>query len=159
MSLVLKLGNEMKEFFFKEFLLGNFSDPAILGMPDLQNLGLAIDFENVVVTKGDLWLPVCDVQNKMLGRKVLVKRTFVPPPKQQVILQAEVEGLNDEPVYAINPVLLQINNTLLSDYGILPGRSVHDSTDNGVPVMLYNANNLEVELPSNVVLVEFEGLD
>ena len=95
----------------------------------------------------------------MLGRKVLVKRTVVLPPKQQVILQAEVEGLNDEPVYAINPVLLQINSTLLSDYGILPARSVHDSTNNGVPVMLYNANNFQVELPSNVVLGEFEGLD
>ena len=48
LSLVLKLGNEMKEL---DFLLGNFSDPAIFGMPDLQNLGLSIDFENVVVTK------------------------------------------------------------------------------------------------------------
>ena len=53
-KMALKLGNEMVEL---EFLLGHFSDQAILGMPDLQKLKLSIDFENVVVTKGDLWLP------------------------------------------------------------------------------------------------------
>ena len=43
-----------------EFLVGRWSDQAILGMRELHMLGLSINFDGMVVTKDDWWIPTND---------------------------------------------------------------------------------------------------
>ena len=51
-TLPLKIGGTWHEI---AFLVGNYTDSAILGMQDLQALGLTIDFEGMVVEKEGKW--------------------------------------------------------------------------------------------------------
>ena len=43
-----------------DFLFGSFTDEAILGINDLQLLGLEIDFKNMILHKGDTLIPTED---------------------------------------------------------------------------------------------------
>ena len=56
-----------------DFLLGEYSDEAILGMSDISKLELKIDFSKLlVIHAGKWWLPVHDIQQTLIGRKVEV---------------------------------------------------------------------------------------
>ena len=122
------------------FLLGSYSDEAILGMNDLK-----IDFDKMLVTKGNLWIPVVDVQCNLVGRKVLVRRSVTVPKRTQVIYQAQVEGLSDKMVESSSVVMMKAENSLLGNLGVLPGKTLHTNTiEGGIPVLLYNPTDEDV---------------
>ena len=71
-ALNLKVGNRKKRV---SFLIGNFTDEAILGMNDLHTLDFLIDFCTITVLKGDLAIPVQDIYCNSATRKVVVRKS------------------------------------------------------------------------------------
>ena len=57
--LALKIGKDVQNV---EFLVGNFTDDAILGLKDLKGLGLVVDFKTSILTKDNYWIPTVDVE-------------------------------------------------------------------------------------------------
>ena len=88
-SMKLKVGQTVRNV---DFLLGKYSDDAILGMKDLQSIGLSVNFETMQVTKGQIWIPCVDVNYSLVGRKVVVRRSVVLPARSQAIFQAESQS-------------------------------------------------------------------
>ena len=114
------------------FLIGNYSDDAIMGMDDMRRLGLTINAGNMLVSVGDKWLPVHDGQNTLIGRKVLVRRTTIIPAKTQVLVPAYIEDYEQQFILPNKPVLLNTNDNIIGDFGVLPARSIHQEPDREV---------------------------
>ena len=55
-----------------DFLLGRYSDQAMLGMNDLMKFSLEMNFKSMLISAGDLWIPVHDIANTSIGRKAEV---------------------------------------------------------------------------------------
>ena len=79
-----------------------------VGMNDIHALSLTIDFQNMLVSKDEFWLPVHDIQNSLVGHKVIVRKTTVIPRKSQRILSAYVEGTDDKFVFCIECTILNV---------------------------------------------------
>ena len=58
-----------------EFLVGEFSDEAILGITDLQRLGLTIQFADMKVSKGNICIPVHDLHCNNLSNKLYLRKS------------------------------------------------------------------------------------
>ena len=142
-----------------EFLLGKYTDDAILGMKDIHNLGLNIDFHKMIVKQGKNWLPVHDTKNNLVGRKVVVRRNVIIPPRCQFLVQADIEGLCKETTVSENTLMLETNNNVFSELGILPAKSMHQVVDDGLPVLLYNPSEDEVELWPDLELGELTEVE
>ena len=150
-TMTLQVGGTTKEV---DFLLGKYSDEAILGINDLQSLGICIDFENFKVSKGSYWIPCVDVQSTLVGRKVVVRRSVILPGRSQAIFQAEVEGLENKITDCPTPVMLQPNKSMASELGILPAKGIYQLVNEGIPVMMYNPNEEDVELVLGTIIGE-----
>ena len=86
--LPLQIGDQMIHV---DFLLGSYTDDAILWMANITRLSLNIDFANLLVSQYDKWwLPVHDVQQTLLaiGHKVMVRKATVIPGNSQLVLPA-----------------------------------------------------------------------
>ena len=70
----------------------------------------------------------------------------------QLLLKAEVEGFSDKTACSENPLMLETNGNVFSEYGILPAKTMHQTIDDGVSVLLYNPCQEEVELCLELVL-------
>ena len=88
-----------------DFLMGSNVDKTILGLNDIRDLDLTVNFRQMLVTIGDDYLPVHDVQSNLIGRKVFVRKSTVIPLKPQAILPTHVEDLENKLVIAENPVM------------------------------------------------------
>ena len=104
--LPLKIGDTWHDIFF---LVGRYSDSAILGMRDLQKLGISIDFEGMVVVKEDQWIPTCDPMGRWVSRQATVKKATVVPARTQCVVEVQVAerpvpGLQyNSPAYLLEP--------------------------------------------------------
>jgi hypothetical protein len=158
-TLNLKIGDQVRSV---EFLLGHYSDEAILGMTDLQRMGLAIDFRTMLVTQGDLWIPVSDSNSNLVGRKVIVRRSVVIPKRTQLVYPARIEGMDDELVTSdeeSETVMLEAAQSFCEEYGILPGKTLHQNIQCDIPVLLYNPSDENVVIHSGDVIGELKGVD
>jgi len=156
-ELPLCIDGQMKSI---KFLLGNFCDEAILGMDDLRALGLSIDFQKMLVTSGKLWFPVVDRQDSLVGRKVLVRRSVVVPKRTQVVCQANIEGIDDNKrITSEGLVMVQGDKAFVNDFGVVPAKTLHQHVDQGIPILLYNPNDEDVEISSNAVIGELKGVE
>ena len=140
-----------------KFLVGNYSDEAILGMYDIAKLGLRIDFQKMLVAKDDMWIPVVDISCHMVGRKVVIRRSVVVPGRTQVICAAEIEGIsgcsNAEVIESPNILVMQGENSLWNDFGVLAAKTLHQEVwHDSIPVLLYNAGDEDVELEQEMVI-------
>ena len=152
----VQVGNKVSQI---DFLLGKYTDQAILGMNNIHDLALKIDFENMLVTQGDYYFPVHDIRDSLVGRKVIVRRTVVIPPRTQQIVQASVENLENKFVFSEQPAILETNCNLVTEVGIIPAKSVHQDIDESIPVMLYNPHDVEITLPDDMVVGELADVD
>ena len=138
-----------------DFLLGDYTDEAILGMADITKLSLSIDFSNLLVTQGENWLPIHDVQQCLIGRKVLVRKTVVIPAQSQMVLPAYVENLDCQFAFHDSPVMLETNTKLTSKSGIIPIESLHQEIDESIPVMVFNTSERSVKITGDTILGKF----
>ena len=155
-SMDIEIGGTVKTI---DFLLGKYSDEAILGMKDLQALGLTINFDKMLVTAGNSWVPVVDSQNKVVGRKVVVRRSIVVPSRSQMLIQAEVDGLCLKTFNSPCSLMLQPSSSVLNDFGIVPAKSLHSKIENTIPVLLYNPNNEDIIIGPDVVLGSLDEVE
>ena len=157
-SFPLKLGEEWHKI---EFLVGRWSDPALLGMRELQSLGLKIDFKGMVVTKENSWIPTHDRSGTWTARRVELQKAAVIPPRSQLVVEGcvrEPASMKDE--YKPPVCLLEPNPTMVEHYGVMPAWSLHKSDQETVPVMIENALEEAIELPAKTIvgmLVDPEG--
>ena len=134
-----------------EFLVGNFSDEAILGMTDLRKLGLTIDFTYSKVSKGEYCIPVHDMDNHQLSTQVILQSTVTVPPKSEYQVMGQVRS-RDIRELPRGPVMLQPVWSVMQKYGILTGKSLHNADQNQVPVLLFNSNEDSVVLDSGTTI-------
>ena len=153
----LQVGNETT---YIDFLLGEYTDDAILGMADITKLSLNIDFANLLVTQSDKWwFPVHDIQETLIGRKVLVRKATVVPARSQMIVPAYVEDLENDFVFATKPAMLERNDNMITEFGIAPAYSLHQEVDRDISVMVYNSNETDCEIHDDAVLGKFTEVD
>ena len=137
-------------------LLGNFSDEAIIGLNDMHHLNLKTDFTNLMVThKDNVWLPIHDVHDNLIGRKVLVRKSVMIPANSKMEISTYVENCKDQSVFNDKPVLLLPDEDTIDKYGIGPAKSVYQYTDPNTPVLVFNTSNTPVELPCDAVIGTF----
>ena len=134
------------------FLVGNYTDEAILGMRDLQNLGLSIDFEGMIVAKGGQWIPTQDVAGNWVSRQVKVRKSVVVPARTQVILEASViadhkSDSKNSPAYLMEP-----EPSVAEELGVLPAWGLHAACSDTVPVVIHNPLDSSVTLEPDTVL-------
>ena len=134
-----------------DFLIGSFTDEAILGINDLQLLGLEIDFKNMILHKGDTLIPTEDSCSVPLSCKVYTKHTVALPPGKISTIWANVkrEGVSD---HVNSPMMLQSVRSIVHKHGIIPAKSLHNASDNQVPVSLFNPNEDTVVIDPNETL-------
>ena len=150
----IQIGDNISQI---DFLLGDYTDEAILGMSDITKLSLSIDFSNLLVTQGENWLPIHDVQQCLVGRKVLVRKTTVIPAHSRIVLQAYVENMGRQCAYTENPILLETK--IASDTGIIPVDSLHQEIDENIPVMVFNTSDKCSEITCDTILGHFVETD
>ena len=142
-----------------EFLLGHFTDEGIIGLNDIHYLNLNVNFKNMLVSHGDYWLPIHDLYNSLIGRKVLVRKTVVIPAKSRMIVPGYVDKCADQFIYNEQPVLLEANDDLIDNYGVGPANSVFQCCEPEMPIMVFNAKEEPVELCSDMVMGELTEID
>ena len=153
----LEIGSEVRQV---AFLLGTYSDEVILGMSDLRAFGFKIDFDKMLVTKDDIWIPVMDSQSNPVGRSVIVRRTCVIPARTQILYNANVQGLGNSMVESSIPMILDTNEQMISEFGILPAKALYQEIDEGsVPVLLYNPEDEDKVLEPGLEIGKFEEVD
>ena len=153
-QLPLKLGAAWHTM---EFLVGRWSDQAILGMAELQALGLAIDFEGMVVTKRDHIIPIQDHQGLWVSRRVLVRRTTIIPAASQGVVEACVEPGADLPRGKV--VVVDPDGSLYEVPEVVPLSSIHEWRGETFPVIIQNNSEVEVELNVDLVLGQLKSLE
>ena len=142
-----------------DFLVGNFSDEAMLGLNDIKRLGLTINAGEMLVTIDDRWLPIHDIHCNLIGRKVLVRRSVVIPPRTQMIIPAYVEKHENEFIFPERPMILDTNKNIIGEMGIFPAKSVHQEIDPEIPVMMYNPQDKSVKIDSDLVVGRLSEID
>ena len=150
-TLNLKVGHTKERV---SFLVGNFTDEAILGMNDLHTLGFQIDFSTMTVLKGDLAIPVQDIYCNSVTRKVVVRKSVTLAPRTESIIEAHVvnnETSKCDSEAHIN-LMLEPVKSLLSKKCVLPAKSIHSTGQENIPVLLYNPNADTVTLEENTVV-------
>ena len=109
-------------------------------MADITKLSLTIDFAHLLVTQDQLWLPIHDIQSSLIGRKVLVRRSVVIPANTQMVLPAYVEDSKHDFLFSEDPLMLEVNKNIISEFGVVPAKSLYQEFENEIPVLLYNTN-------------------
>ena len=155
-TMPLQIGDDIHH---TDFILGNYTDEAIIGMNDIRALALTIDFQRMLVTKSDLWLPIHDVNSTLIGRKVVVRKSVVVPRRSQHIISASVEGAEDEFIFSDTPVVLEADQDLMNYCGVIPAKSVHQFIEPELPVMVYNGTEDDITFSSDTVLGCFGEVD
>ena len=118
-----------------DFLVGDFTDEAIIGIKDLQKIGLEINFQNMTVTKDDKDIPVHDSFNRHLSSRVFVKHvTCLPPIQISIYIYKNHEVGDDQSL-----VMLQSVRSIVQKHGVLPAKSLHKQNQNCIPVSIYNS--------------------
>ena len=136
-----------------EFVVGDFSDMAILGMVDLQQLGFRLDFQSLTLWKGGLNIPVVDVRHNPLSRKVIVGESLVLPARKECIIKGHImnRGQQESDIFK-GTFMLENVQSLMREPGLVVGRTVHCTTDNWIPVVMYNPqDNPVVVTPKTVI--------
>ena len=125
-----------------EFLVGNFTDAAILGIVDLQKLGLVLDFQSLTLWKGGSNIPLVDFKHVPLARKVIVSNSQVIPARRESLIEGHVVGRNNFGKY-MNESAFMLENvqSFMRDFGLIVGRTVHQDTHGMVPVLVYNPHD------------------
>jgi len=111
------------------------------------------------VTKCQIWIPFVDVNYSLVGRKVVVRRSVVLPARSQAIFQADVEGEKGRFLEGETTLMLQGNSAMINELGILPAKSLHRQVDDGIPVMMYNPNDDDIELAPETIIGELSELN
>ena len=150
-KLSLKVGETTKTV---SFLVGNFTDEAILGMCDLHTLGIQIDFSTMTVCKGDWIIPVQDVHCNPICRKVVVKKSVTLSPRTENLIEAYVISNSEKTKVRGNNVSLMLEpvESLLTEKCVLPAKSIHNDGQEKIPVLVYNPNADTVTLEDNTVV-------
>ena len=140
-----------EEIYNVPFIVGHFSDPAILGMSELKALGLSIDFEKMQVSKSGLIVPTVDVHCKWVSRKVVIRKACVIPARSQMLLEAYVDCAQQD-IEVDKPLVMEPEMMVFEEYGILPACSLHNLKNNCISVLVQNPLDLEVSLDSEMTL-------
>jgi hypothetical protein len=82
-ELNIKLGHITKVV---NFIIGNFSDQAILGMADLLKLDFTVDFKNLQVTTPEYSIPIYDISHLPISRKVVSDKDYELFPRKQTVM-------------------------------------------------------------------------
>ena len=127
-----------------DFLVGDFTDEAIIGIKDLQKIGFEINFQNMTVIKDDKDIPVHDSFNRHLSSRVFVKHITCLPPRQTSIVwgQVKTHEVGDDQ----SLVMLQSVRSIVHKHGVLPAKSLHKQNQNCIPVSIYNSTEATVVL-------------
>ena len=156
-TIPLKLGTNYTEI---DFIVGNFSDQAILGMVDLQMLEIKIDFEQLSVKTNTYWIPIHDVKHTPIARKVVVNKSFVLPPHTQTIVSGIVKERSIQcKARGDMPVMLEASHSVMAKQHVIPAKSIHYVDSNEIPVMLYNPTDDTVVLEPDTVIGVLVGID
>ena len=149
-SIPLKIGGAWHS---ANFLVGSWSDPAILGMAELQSLGLSIDFEGMVVTKNDHWIPTHDQGGRWVSRKVFVRKSTVIPAQSQSIVEGRVTASQTKTEMETSVVsMLEPDISIWDKYGVVPMCTMYKLNDSTVPVVIHNPFDAEVKLNPGTLL-------
>ena len=73
-TMPLQIGDHVQHI---SFVLGDYTDEGIIGINDIHALSLTINFQKMLVQRNDMWLPIHDVQNNLIGRKIVVRKSSV----------------------------------------------------------------------------------
>ena len=132
------------------FLVGKWSDGAILGMTDLHALGLQIDFEKMAVKQNDQWIPTRDTRGLWVSRRVRVDKHTTIPPYSEMILKARV----DDKVRGLGKRVgvWEPSVGLLLDHGLTTYSSLHRLADNNIPLVIENHSGEQVVLTPGTII-------
>ena len=155
-SIPLQIGSCIETI---DFLVGNYTDEAILGMVDITKLKLSVDFAKLLVTKDKMWLPIYDVQESLVGRKVLVRRSVIIPAKSQMLIPAYVQDLKDKHIYANSPTVFEGHDRLKSEIGLFTAKSIHQEIDQDIPILVFNTNTEDLNISNDTVLGELSDIE
>jgi hypothetical protein len=73
--------------------VGTWSDSAILGMQELQTLGLSIYLEGMVVTQDDQRILTYMIWGSWVSRQVVVRKDMMVPARaQSIIMEPKVRA-------------------------------------------------------------------
>jgi hypothetical protein len=155
----LRVGDCVKEI---QFLVGDFTDEAILGMRDLQLLGLSIDFDTFTVTKDNWWIPVFDSSSNAIAKQVTVRKAVTLPPRSEVIVPASVSQKGEKNTRSDQrscPAYLEPTPTFVRDYGILPAKSLHSSDSSELPILVCNPTFESIVIEPNTIVGRLVDVD
>ena len=155
-TMPLQLGDEIHLI---DFVLGDYTDEGIIGINDIHAMGLTINFQKMLVHKGNLWLPIHDVRCNLIGRKVIVRKSTVIPKRSQHMISACIEGADKSYVFNDTPVMLEADQDLMNYYGVIPAKSVHQFSEPDIPVMVYNGTEEDVVISDKMVLGQFSAVE
>ena len=150
-SFRLRVGDDWQHV---PFLIGNWTDSAILGMAELQALGLSIDFDNLIITLNDLCIPVCDYKGAWVSRKVTARSATIIPAKSQKLVYSRVAGATDRTA----GMLILEPDPHLSECGIQSLSSLHQADQRIIPVIVQNNTDSDVEVEPTQTLGVLKNL-
>ena len=105
-----------------DFLIGNFTDEAIIGITDLQKLGLKADFEYMTLYRGERSIPIEDNSGIPLSCKVYSKQTISLAPGKTSMVWGSVRNKHGKKQKE-SAMMLQSVRSVVHKYGVLPAKS------------------------------------
>ena len=134
-----------------DFLIGNFTDEAIIGITDLQKLGLKADFEYMTLYRGERSIPIEDNSGVPLSCKVYSKQTISLAPGKMSMVWGSVRNKHGKKQKE-SAMMLQSVRSVVHKYGVLPAKSLHKSSDSCIPISIFNPNENTVVIEPNETL-------
>ena len=127
-----------KERYTVDFVVGQFSDKAILGMTELQSLGLTLDFRSLKLKQGDVDIPVVDCYHNSLSRRIITKEPIILPPRQESWVEGQVVSRGKSDIVSSESYITEPVQSMVEKIGVLVARVVHNEPRGKIPVLIYN---------------------
>lgn len=125
------------------FLVGKFSDPALLGMRDLQAIGMVIDFHALCLSVGGFTIPATDVDKIPLLVPAVLHRGVDLSPGSQQCVELRVVSSSKAP---LGTLLFQPYADLLFDFSLIAVRSIHHTESNIFTITITNPTEISIQL-------------
>ena len=153
-TLNLQIGDERRKV---DFILGEFTDPILLGMANLQNLGLNIDFSTMNICMGDWWIPVKGRLQKPATRQVIIRKSIVIPPYSNELLEGSVLG-RDEMNHKNDIAVFDCSKRLQTNKNVTFEPTMHYADSDTIPLIIYNPTGSLVYLEEDTTVGLLTGI-
>ncbi len=139
------------------FLVGSWSDSAIIGMKDLQKMNVQINFEKLSVLMGEEHVPLVDCYSNPIVRQVVVPWNTTLKGRSCTRLAGTVEGPRSTH-WGSSPTFLEPALCLRETAGVITLPAMYQDPGDDIQVILENPSDDDVTLEAGTAVGSLHSL-